>query len=206
MKLVKSALIDLMVEIFTDLLQFNRDRHRKLDEHLVPLAVYVLSLLPPLSYDRLRYPDRRAEVLRLRLGLNTNGQVQTLEEIGRLLGVTREIIRSNQMRALRHLWRMAHLYEDSKLEMLSDMVSGFTGDGSGVTKITYKDRESIECAVMRARAEELGLDPSACELEIRHAWRCQISKLPLTASKQEIALALYAMYLGNSDQVDKLQA
>lgn len=58
--------------------------------------------------------DREEKVLKLRYGL-LNGKTHTLEEIGNLLGVTRERIRQIESKALRRLRTPA---KQSKLKSL----------------------------------------------------------------------------------------
>ncbi|MEJ2665668.1 MAG: sigma-70 family RNA polymerase sigma factor [Deinococcales bacterium] len=53
-----------------------------------------------------RLSEREAEVLRLRFGL-VDGQQHTLEDIGRLYGITREAVRQAEARALRKLQYLA---------------------------------------------------------------------------------------------------
>ena len=50
-----------------------------------------------------RLSDRERDVLRLRYGLERNAEPKSLEEIGRVLGITRERVRQIESAALRHL-------------------------------------------------------------------------------------------------------
>ena len=52
-------------------------------------------------------PDRQQEVVKLRFGLTGNRQPHSLDEIGRLMGITRERVRQIEAEALRNLaeWR-----------------------------------------------------------------------------------------------------
>lgn len=206
MKSAKLALIDLMVEIFTDLLHDNVNKHRKLSEQLLAVAVYVLTLLPPLSYDLRRYPDRRAKVLGLRLGLDADGQVRSQVSVAELLGVTPERVRQIQEKALRMLRWVVSSNQDVLFANVSEMIPKFEGEDTGkILLIGYEIWDSINCAVRRLRAEEHELPESTVELVLRHAWLCRISGSPISASKEQLALALYAMCEGHSDEVDKLQ-
>jgi len=47
--------------------------------------------------------DREENVLRLRFGLDKNGEIRTLEQVGQVFGVTRERIRQIEAKALRKL-------------------------------------------------------------------------------------------------------
>ena len=47
--------------------------------------------------------DREENVLRLRVGLDKNGEIRTLEQVGQVFGVTRERIRQIEAKALRKL-------------------------------------------------------------------------------------------------------
>ena len=47
--------------------------------------------------------DREENVLRLRFGLDKNGEIRTLEQVGKVFGVTRERIRQIEAKALRKL-------------------------------------------------------------------------------------------------------
>ena len=48
-------------------------------------------------------PEREQEVLRLRYGLNGSEDPKSLEEIGRIMGITRERVRQLEAEALRRL-------------------------------------------------------------------------------------------------------
>ncbi|HEX2495480.1 MAG TPA: sigma-70 family RNA polymerase sigma factor, partial [Gaiellaceae bacterium] len=50
-----------------------------------------------------KLPEREQEVVKLRYGLNGDGSPQSLEEIGRHLGLTRERVRQLEAKALEHL-------------------------------------------------------------------------------------------------------
>jgi RNA polymerase primary sigma factor len=60
-----------------------------------------------------RLPSREELILRLRFGLNPDGEEYSLEAIGRLLGVTRERVRQLEARALETL---RHSQKRSKLQ------------------------------------------------------------------------------------------
>ena len=47
--------------------------------------------------------DRERAVLRIRYGFETGGEFQTLEETGKVFGITRERARQIEMKALRKL-------------------------------------------------------------------------------------------------------
>jgi RNA polymerase primary sigma factor len=48
-------------------------------------------------------PEREQRILKLRYGLNGDSDPKSLEEIGRLLGITRERVRQLEAEALRRL-------------------------------------------------------------------------------------------------------
>ena len=48
-------------------------------------------------------PDRHAEIIKLRYGLDGDTEPKSLEEIGRILGITRERVRQLETEALRKL-------------------------------------------------------------------------------------------------------
>ena len=50
-----------------------------------------------------QFTDREENVLRLRFGLDKNGEIRTLEQVGQVFGVTRERIRQIEAKALRKL-------------------------------------------------------------------------------------------------------
>ncbi len=64
-----------------------------------------------------RLPDREAHILRLRYGLE-DGEMHTLEEVGKAIGVTRERVRQLEAQALNRLRRSSshHILKDFLLE------------------------------------------------------------------------------------------
>jgi RNA polymerase primary sigma factor len=61
-------------------------------------------------------PEREREVVKLRFGMNGDPDPKSLEEIGRILGLTRERVRQIESQAL------SRLAERREIEALSDRV------------------------------------------------------------------------------------
>ncbi|HQR39330.1 MAG TPA: sigma factor-like helix-turn-helix DNA-binding protein, partial [Blastocatellia bacterium] len=77
-------------------------------------SVFRYSLLDVASESLSTLSSREAEILRLRYGLDSNGEERTLEEVGRHFNVTRERIRQIEGKALaklRHPSRCRRLKE-----------------------------------------------------------------------------------------------
>jgi RNA polymerase primary sigma factor len=52
-------------------------------------------------------PERQQEIVKLRYGLNGDSEPKSLEEIGKIMGITRERVRQIETRALRQLRNIA---------------------------------------------------------------------------------------------------
>jgi hypothetical protein len=127
-------------------------------------------LREPLHQALGKIPEHLQEVLRLRFGLN-GGRPQTLEQVGRRLGVTREWTRQKEakaLRLLRHPIRCSALRQLSPGEWLRSRV--FTAlEASAVPTAFFilwaEDRKHLDWL---ERAQRLDLDKTARQIEALH--------------------------------------
>ena len=93
-----------------------------------------------------RLPSREALVLQRRIGLSSEGELvrtYTLDEIGSLLGVTRERVRQLQTLAIEHLAEMKLAFVD--IDALRENITvEKNGNGRAASKGHYEEADDDE--------------------------------------------------------------